>query len=223
MSAEADPVFDCPYCGQGGLAEADILATPPVEAVVCQECDRVWLSPNLVGFDADGCVEEVLPRLGVPPNWNFIVRDDFGVPWHRIAPAYQQILVKDRHDTRRQNTSRTRKPHPGQSSASQPRATAEKLYAYVFLIGFTVMVASLALGAVTKNINLAARIFVSTGWLVFAVMNTVAYYTGEFRWKGGPTFTKEQDPIGFYMSWIPFSLGSMGIMTFLVFKAFTEN
>jgi hypothetical protein len=100
MSSEAKLVFDCPYCGQGGLAEADILATPRVKAVVCQECDRVWLSPKLVEFDADGCVEDVLPKLGGAPDWSHIVWDSFGVPWARIAPTYQQILTRDEQKLR---------------------------------------------------------------------------------------------------------------------------
>jgi hypothetical protein len=103
MSKEADLVFECPYCGQGGLAEADILATPRVEAVVCQECDGVWLSPKLVGFDADGCVEDVLPKVGVPPNWSHIVWDAFGVPWGRIAPAYQEIIAREGRGVRGKN------------------------------------------------------------------------------------------------------------------------
>ena len=96
-------VFACPYCGQGGLAAADILATPRVGAVVCQECDRVWLSPKLVGFDADGCVEDVLPNLGMPPDWSHIVWEDCGVPWSRIALAYQEIIARELRESGTQN------------------------------------------------------------------------------------------------------------------------
>jgi hypothetical protein len=86
-------VYECPRCGQGGLAVADILVTPRAEAVVCSECDCIWLSPKLVGINnADGSIESVLPRIGAPPDWSTITYDFDGIPWTRVAPDYQQIL-----------------------------------------------------------------------------------------------------------------------------------
>ena len=96
MSGESDLVHACPFCGQGGLIEAVILATPRLSAIVCQECDTVWLSPKLVGFEDDGRVDEVLPALGIPPDWNYIEWKIFGIPWDRVAPAYQRIIERDR-------------------------------------------------------------------------------------------------------------------------------
>jgi hypothetical protein len=53
-------------------------------------------------------------------------------------------------------------------------------------------------------------------------MNSVSLYTGEFPWRNGPTFTKQESPVLFYISWVFFTAGSMGIATFLLTKVIQE-
>jgi len=96
---------------------------------------------------------------------------------------------------------------------------AERINLAVFAVGFVVAVLALGFVAVTKRIELGALIFVSAGWCVMAISNAVTFYTGIFRWKSGPTFTREENPWGFYLSAIPFLVFSMTIFTFLVIKA----
>jgi hypothetical protein len=96
---------------------------------------------------------------------------------------------------------------------------AERINLVVFVAGFVAMVLALGFVAVTKRIELGALIFVSVGWCVMATSNAVTFYTGVFRWKSGPTFTREENPWGFYLSAIPFLVFSMTVLTFLVIKA----
>ena len=84
------------------------------------------------------------------------------------------------------------------------------------------MVASLAFIGITKKVAFGALVFAAAGWIIFAVRNAVTLYIGEFRWKSGPTFTREKSPLGFYASWILFTSGSMAITTFLLIKALKE-
>ncbi|RYD66729.1 MAG: hypothetical protein EOP84_31010 [Verrucomicrobiaceae bacterium] len=105
MSDESGLTYDCPCCGQGGLLLAHVLAVPQSEMVVCQECDRVWISPKLIGIsNEDGWVEDVLPRFGAPRDWSCIVGDSDGVPWHRFDPECQQIISKTRSRLGGKNT-----------------------------------------------------------------------------------------------------------------------
>ena len=106
---------------------------------------------------------------------------------------------------------------------TKSQIAAEKIGASVFVGGVVIMFSSLALTAITKKIGIGALVFVSVGWIVFAVMNAVTLYTGEFRWKSGPTFTRQKNPVLFYASWIIFTSGSMSISTFLLVKAIQEN
>lgn len=105
---------------------------------------------------------------------------------------------------------------------TKPQIAAEKISASVFVGGVITMLASLAFMAITKKIAIGALVFVSAGWIVFAVMNSFTLYTGEFRWKSGPTFTKQKSPVLFYTSWIFFTSGSMAIATSLLVKAIQQ-
>jgi hypothetical protein len=105
---------------------------------------------------------------------------------------------------------------------TQSKLKAKKLGVIVFIGGAATMFASLAFMAITKDRAIGPLVFVSAGWIVFAVMNSVSLYTGEFPWRNGPTFTKQESPVLFYISWVFFTAGSMGIATFLLTKVIQE-
>lgn len=105
---------------------------------------------------------------------------------------------------------------------SQSKLKAKKLGVIVFIGGAASMFASLAFMAITKDRAIGPLVFVSAGWIVFAVMNSVSLYAGEFPWRNGPTFTKQESPVLFYISWVFFTAVSMGIATFLLTKVIQE-
>lgn len=85
-------VYDCPCCGQGGLESVRIKLTPPSDAIVCSECDRIWLAPNKVGIDNDMQLETVLLQLGLSDSWSNLECIASGVHWDSLDPVYQEIL-----------------------------------------------------------------------------------------------------------------------------------
>ena len=87
-------VYDCPCCGQGGLEAVRIKSSPPVEAVVCVECDRVWLAPYKVGLQNDGQLEPALLGVGVDPSWSSLDRISQGGAWDRLDSDYQAVLQR---------------------------------------------------------------------------------------------------------------------------------
>lgn len=93
MELALTTVYDCPCCGQGGLEVVLIESDPPVEAVVCSECDRIWRSPRPVGLHNDEDFDAVLGELGVPQLWSSLSRRYKGVAWVRLDHEYQVILA----------------------------------------------------------------------------------------------------------------------------------
>ena len=85
-------IYDCPACGQGGLEIVRIKSSSPRDAIVCSECDRIWLTPEKVGLRNDETVEIALPRLGVEPSWLNLQRISKGVAWEQLDAHYQAIL-----------------------------------------------------------------------------------------------------------------------------------
>jgi hypothetical protein len=102
----------------------------------------------------------------------------------------------------------------------EQKDSSDKFAAYVFIAGIVVSLASCAMWAVTGRHQPAVRIFTTAFWLLFATLNGNVFYTGRFRWKNGPTFTREESPGMFYVSAIFFALGSMSIATFLLWAAY---
>jgi hypothetical protein len=98
----------------------------------------------------------------------------------------------------------------------------EKFGMYGFLAAWIAAVCSFVFLAVTKNEVVGIRMFITSGWIGMAILNVVTFYTGRFSWKNGPTCMREESPICFYLASIPFALVSMGIVTFLLWKAYTE-
>lgn len=92
MEPEFTTVYDCPCCGQGGLEVVRIESSPPVEAVVCSECDSIWRSPRAVGLHNAEGLDAVLGELGVPQSWRSLTRRFQGVDWDRIDHEFQIIL-----------------------------------------------------------------------------------------------------------------------------------
>ena len=86
-------VYGCPCCGQGGLTLVRINTLPPVEAVVCSECDRIWVAPAKVGMTHDEVVGDVLPAMGLSPYWENFEIIGRGVPWDRLDVDFQNILA----------------------------------------------------------------------------------------------------------------------------------
>ncbi len=105
---------------------------------------------------------------------------------------------------------------------TQSKLKAKKLGVTIFIGGAATMFASMAFMAITKNSAIGPLVFVSAGWIVFAVTNSVSLYTGEFPWRNGPTFTRQESPVLFYISWVFFAAGSMGIATFFLIKVIQE-
>jgi hypothetical protein len=95
MTKPIPVIHECPRCGQGGLEAVRIRTSPPIEAVVCAECDTVWLAPRKVGFQFDGRVSEVLPGIGVEPSWSSFESISEGIPWERLDVNYQMLLTRN--------------------------------------------------------------------------------------------------------------------------------
>lgn len=85
-------IYDCPSCGQGGLEVVRIKSSPPIEAVVCSECDRIWVAPRKIGVNNDDELEGALSQLGLSGTWSNLECIQQGVPWHRLDAGYQTIL-----------------------------------------------------------------------------------------------------------------------------------
>ncbi len=90
-------VYACPCCGQGGLEVVRIKLSDAIEAVVCSECDRIWLAPDKVGLHNDAMLETTLSNPGLSASWSNLECIAQGVPWERIDPACQAILSSKRH------------------------------------------------------------------------------------------------------------------------------
>lgn len=97
---------------------------------------------------------------------------------------------------------------------------ADKLVRYAIVAGAIVSLSAMALWVFTDREQPAVRILTTVWWLMFAVANWSTFYRGEVRWKGGPTYTREEAPRMFYLSTIFFTAGSMSIMTLLLWAAF---
>ena len=94
MSLQASIVHACPGCGQGGLEIVRLRSRPPREAVVCAECDRIWLDSTKVGFQGDEQLMTALPEIGLSGDWSDLERLQVGVPWERLDEQYQAFLER---------------------------------------------------------------------------------------------------------------------------------
>ena len=122
-----DIVYDCPCCGQGGLELVRIMTSPPVEAVVCAECDRIWRSPRRVGIHNDEQLDGVCEELGIEPQWTNLESEGQGVPWERIDEEYRAFSAGDKMPNKTDagngsngicrviDASRSPSPDPGRS------------------------------------------------------------------------------------------------------------
>jgi uncharacterized Zn finger protein len=92
MMNEGIIAYNCPSCGQGGLRQVKIGSEPPQEAVICAECDRVWLAPAKVSFVNNETVDTIFPSLGIEPTWEKVETISQGVPWDRLDKDFQSFL-----------------------------------------------------------------------------------------------------------------------------------
>jgi len=53
----------CPYCEQGGLYRITILKIG-INSFICDGCDTVWLTYDLVGPETGAFVEDIIRWLG---------------------------------------------------------------------------------------------------------------------------------------------------------------
>ena len=83
--------------------------------------------------------------------------------------------------------------------------------------------AAFMIQVITNDKMLSLRVFVPGFWLVFAVSNFSIFYTGRFKWRHGPLFTRESSPIMFYASALAFCIFTMSIATILVWGAYTSK
>jgi hypothetical protein len=92
-SDHPDTVFECPYCGQD-IYILRIKIDPPETAVMCCECERVWLEHEKVGPDGGDVIENVPAMRDVTLHQSDLhyIGIAHGVPWERIAPDYQRFL-----------------------------------------------------------------------------------------------------------------------------------
>jgi hypothetical protein len=88
-------VYLCPYCGQGGLKIVEIKTPSGIEAVVCSECDRIWVAPNKIGFHNGEQLDDVLAEHGLTGLWHPLDRIRAGAPLDRIGPDYLAILERN--------------------------------------------------------------------------------------------------------------------------------
>jgi hypothetical protein len=98
----------------------------------------------------------------------------------------------------------------------------EKLGAYGFVAAWIAAVCSFIYLVVTKDKVVGIRMFITSFWIGMTISNATTFYTGKASSKSGQTYTRKESPIGFYLSSISFAVGSMGIATFLLWKAYTE-
>jgi hypothetical protein len=63
-------------------------------AVVCAECDRLWLDSEKVGIHNDEQLEDALNKIGMTADWSNLERVQHGVPWDKVDEEYQLILKK---------------------------------------------------------------------------------------------------------------------------------
>jgi hypothetical protein len=132
-----------------------------------------------------------------------------------------RILWKERVPLAEWFTRGPRPPMP-----SHPKEGKFEIYAICGVVA-SMLIAGLV-ETLTDNTTLSGRIVVSAFWLFFALMNGHNFYTGRFRWHGfrwhgGPTFTREDSPWGFYTSAIFFTLFSMSILTYGLWCVFTSS
>lgn len=92
MISPSTLIYDCPCCGQGGLEIVRIKSNPPAEAIVCSECECIWIGQDKVGFHTEDRLESILSRFGLSASWTNLERIGQGVLWERLDPAYQSIL-----------------------------------------------------------------------------------------------------------------------------------
>lgn len=85
-------IYDCPNCGQGGLEFVRIKSNPPLMAVVCSECDRIWPEPHKVGLENDAELGDFLPQLGLTEDWSNLECIHPGVDWDSLDDGYQLIV-----------------------------------------------------------------------------------------------------------------------------------
>jgi hypothetical protein len=97
-----------------------------------------------------------------------------------------------------------------------------RLLIYAFCgLGASMILAALV-QEFTKNKMLGGRIVLTASWLFFALVNGNAFYTGRFKWKNGPTFTREESPWAFYASAVLFALLTMSMVTYGLWDAYTS-
>ena len=87
-------IYDCPCCGQGGLELVRIKSSPPIIAIVCSECDRIWPEPRKVGVINDAELGSLLSHLGLSEDWSNLECLHPGVHWTQLDASYQSILNK---------------------------------------------------------------------------------------------------------------------------------
>jgi uncharacterized Zn finger protein len=92
MTKSLSLIYDCPCCGQGGLELVRIKSSPPVEAAICSECDRIWPAPHKVGVRNDAELGVTLSHLGLSENWSNIEHIHPGVFWDHLDASYQSTL-----------------------------------------------------------------------------------------------------------------------------------
>lgn len=59
----------CPECEQGEVTKVQVRATQEI-LYVCQECESLWLTAEVMGTEPFNCFTSYMEELGLPPLWS---------------------------------------------------------------------------------------------------------------------------------------------------------
>ncbi len=59
----------CPECEQGEVTKVQVRATQEI-LYVCQECESLWLTAEVMATEPFNCFTSYMEELGLPPLWS---------------------------------------------------------------------------------------------------------------------------------------------------------
>lgn len=59
----------CPECEQGEVTKVQVRATHEI-LYVCQECESLWLTAEVMATEPFNCFTSYMEELGLPPLWS---------------------------------------------------------------------------------------------------------------------------------------------------------
>ncbi|NMY71340.1 hypothetical protein [Pseudomonas sp. WS 5414] len=59
----------CPECEQGEVTKVQVRATQEI-LYVCQECESLWLTAEVMATEPFNCFTSYMEELGLPPRWS---------------------------------------------------------------------------------------------------------------------------------------------------------